>query len=257
MSLAHCIEIVAAADPDRHNVTRAASEPAQARLYPVYALNIEIGRAAWASAEPMVGEMRLQWWRDAVAALGQGGPTPPHPVLEACAYLAGDADAALILDALCEARRWDIWKDPFDDAAALWAHLDATGGGVMWLAARALGAPPAAEAPVRGFGTGAALAAWFRAIPKLEARGRFPLPDGRPQAVAALARDGLARIAGARSQRRAVPRNALPTLLTGWQADALLTQAQVEPACVAEGALGLSEARSRATLALRALSGRW
>lgn len=256
-----CIDLVATADPDRHKVTQAATPAAQARLYPLYALNLEIARAAWASAEPMVAEMRLQWWRDAVAALGQGTAPPPHPVLAECGFLAGDAEAAATLDALCEARRWDIWKDPFDDEAALWAHLGATGGGLMWLAARALGAGAngagAAEGPVRAFGTGAALAAWFGAIPELEARGRFPLPDGRPQAVAALARAGLDRIAAARAQRRAVPGAALPALLTGWQAPGLLARAAADPAAVAEGRLALPEVQRRGALAWRALSGRW
>jgi phytoene/squalene synthetase len=257
MSLAQCLDLVAAGDPERHAVTRAATAAAQARLYPVYALNLEIGRAAWASAEPMVAEMRLQWWRDAVAALGQGGAVPAHPVLEACGFLAGDAEAAAVWDALCEARRWDIWKDPFADDAALWGHLDATGGAVMWLAARALGAGPGAEAAVRDFGAAAALAAWFRAIPELEARGRLPLPDGRAPAVTALARAGLARIARARAARAGVPGACLPALLTGWQAPGLLAQAARAPGRVAAGQLRLSAARRGATLTLRALSGRW
>jgi len=257
MALEDCIAAVAQGDPDRHHVTRAATPDAQARLYPLYALNLEIGRAAWASAEPLVAEMRLQWWRDALAELGQGGAVPAHPVLDACGFMAGDADAAQLLDAMCEARRWDVWKEPFADERALWAHLAATGGGLMWLAARALGAGGAAEPVVRDFGTGAALAGWFQAIPELESRGRLPLPDGRAAAVAALARAGIARIDAARARRAGVPPAALPALLTGWQARAVLALAARAPSRVGEGGLVLPEVRRRGALALRALSGRW
>jgi len=256
MSLDHCRDLVARGDADRHTVTRAASDESQARLYPIYALNLEIARAAWASPEPMVCEMRLQWWADAVAALGQGAAAP-HPVLDACGFLRGDAGAAAVLGALVEARRRDVWDDPFADAAALWQHLDATGGGLMWLAARALGAAPQAEPAVRAYGGAAALAGWLRAVPALAAQGRHPLPDPAPAAVAGLAREGLARVAQARARRHDVPRAAAPALLAGWQAPAVLSLAARDPDRVAAGTLAPSEFARRGTLLWRAISGRW
>jgi 15-cis-phytoene synthase len=257
MSLSHCIDMVAKGDPDRHAVTRAATDHAQARLYPLYALNLEIARAAWASAEPMVCEMRLQWWADALAALGQGGAVPAHPVLEAARFLAGDAGAAATLAALVEARRWDIWAEPFADAAAFWAHLDATGGAVMQLAARALGADDRGQAVARAHGAACVLAPWFQAVPELTARGRPALPDPAPQAVADLAREGGARIAAARARRHAVPRAALPAMLTGWRAPGLLALAARAPDRVAQGTLVVPEFVARGALVWRGVSGYW
>ncbi|MFN3293752.1 MAG: squalene/phytoene synthase family protein [Gemmobacter sp.] len=257
MSLTHCVQMVAQGDPDRHAVARAASDAAQARLYPLYALNLEIARAAWASTEPLVCEMRLQWWADALEALGQGGTVPPHPVLEACGFLRGDAAAAEGLAGLIEARRRDVWAEPFADADALWAHLGATGGALMWLAARALGADPQAEPVVRGFGTGAALAAWLQAVPALMAQGRQPLPDPGPGAVSDLALEGIGRIAFARARRRLVPRAALAALLTGAWAGAVLGLAVREPERVAAGRLAPSEFARRGALAWRGLTGLW
>lgn len=256
MSLSHCIELVAQGDPDRHAVTRAAADDAQARLWPLYALNLEIARAAWASPEPLVCEMRLQWWADAVEGLGRG-QVAPHPVLDACGFLVGDTAAAGLLGDLIEARRWDVWSDPFADMAALWSHLDATGGALMWLAARALGAPAVAEPVVRGFGTAAALAGWLQSAPGLVAHGRQPLPDAAPAAVAALARDGIARLDAARAMRGRVPRAALPAMLTGAHARAVLRLAARDPARVLSGGLAHSEFARRGTLVWRALSGRW
>ena len=258
MSLSHCIEMVAKGDPDRHAVTRAADEATQARLYPLYALNLEIARAAWASAEPMVCEMRLQWWRDALEKLtAVNFAAPAHPVLDACGWLAGEREAGAVLDALIEARQWDVWAEPLADAPALWAHLEATGGAIMGLAARALGADDRAQGIARDFGTAAVLAPWLQAVPELTGRGRAPLPDPAPDAIAALARDGLARLSAARAQRGAVPRAVLPALLPGWQAAPLLRLAARDPARVLQGALWQSEFARRGGLAWRAVTGRW
>ena len=258
MSLAHCRDLLASADPDRLLATLPGPPDALARLIPLYALNVEISRAAWASSQPLVAEMRLQWWRDVLEELGQGAPPRSgHPVLEACGFLSGDAPAIAVLDTLVEARRWDIWSEPFADEAALWAHLDATGGGLMWLAARALGAPDSTEAAIRLYAAGSALASWLRAAPELMARGRHPLPDASPQGIAQLAKAGLARITSARARRNAVPATARPALLPGWQAAPLLRLAASEPDRVLGATLHLSEFARRGRLVWAATTGRW
>src|SRR5690606_36043194 len=142
-------------------------------------------------------------------------------------------------------RRWDIWAETFADAEALWTHLEGGIGRLMLVSVRALGIAPAALEPLRGFAAGAALAKWFEAVPMLTLRERPALPDPRPEAIAQLAREGLSRIAASRRQRRGVPKAALPALLAGWEADALLKQAARDPAAVVEGRLALSEAHRR------------
>ena len=253
-----CRALLAGADPDRLLTVAMAPVAAQARLVAIYVLNVEISRAAWASNQQLVAEMRLQWWRDVLEELGQGAPPRAgHPVLEACGFLQGDALACAALDRLAEARRWDIWSEPFAGADALWDHLDATGGTLMWLAARSLGAPAAAEPVVRLHGSGAALAGWFRAVPELLARGRHPLPDMAVHAISDLALEGIGRMALARARRAEVPRAAAPALLAGWQAAPLLSLAVREPERVAAGTLGLSEFARRGRLAWGGLTGRW
>jgi len=257
MSLGACVAMVEKGDPDRHAVTRAATGPAQAVLWPLYALNIEIARAAWASDQPLIAEMRLQWWRDALEEIGAGGAVRGHPVLTAVAPVIRERRLPVrLFDAMAEARRWDVWTEPFDDAAALSAHLDATSGNLIWAACLALGAPEDAEPVVRDFAFASGLAGWFVAVPALSARGRHPLPGG-DDAVRGLAQAGLARLHAARSRRGLVPRACTPALLAGWQACGLLAQADRTPGRVAAGALGLSEFARRGGLAWRALSGRW
>lgn len=254
-ALTHCITLVDQGDPDRAHVLRAASDGAQARLYPVYALNLEIARAAWASAEPLVAEMRLQWWQDAIDDLTGARFARSHPVLQACAFLPDLPEAQTLITRLIEARRRDIWREPFADRAALWDHLGATGGGVMSLAGLSLGARD--PETLHDFGSAAALASWLRAVPELTARGFQPLPDPSPDAIAALAQDGLARLSTARRKRSAATKPALPALLTGWQASATLRAAARDPAAVLTGRLPPPGPFASVALFLQALTGRW
>ncbi|WP_372841573.1 squalene/phytoene synthase family protein [Phaeovulum sp.] len=250
-------EEVRLGDPDRFVATLAAPAAARVTLWPLYALNLQLARAPWASAEPLVAEMRLQWWCDSLDDLG-AGKSPAHPLLRELAPLVARTPALIApLAAMAEARRRECWREGFADAAELRSHIEATAGNLMWASALALGAPVAAEPVVRGFGFASGLANWLRAVPALNARGLPPLPDPDEAAISALAATGLAEIAAARRARKVLPRRAAPALFSGWLAPWVLARAQAEPACVAAGQLEPSEFRRRATLLRPVFSGRW
>ncbi len=252
--LGACALIVQKGDPDRFLATMAARPEARDVLFPLYAFNIEVARAPWVTQEAMIGEMRLQWWRDALEEIGAGRQVRRHEVATPLAAWL-DPEGAVVLDTVVAARRWDLYREPFEDEAAFAHHIDATSGGLFWVAARALGA--ARESVVRDFAFGVGVANWLRAIPELEARGCFPLVDGRPEAVTALAAEALGRLRSARAQRGAVSRAAGQALLAGWQAESVLRRAVQAPGRVAEGALEGSEFARKAGLMRRAMTGRW
>lgn len=252
--IAACAGLVQRGDPDRFMAAMAARPAARDVLFPIYAFNLEVARAPWLTQEAMIAEMRLQWWRDALEEIGQGAPVRRHEVVTPLAEVL-DAQGAALLDKLIVARRWDIYKDPFEDAAHFADYLDATSGNLMWCAARALG--EADEVAVRDMAYASGLASWFRAIPELEAQKRVPLVDGRPEAVALLAQGGLVRLRAARQARSGVSKAAGQALFAGWQAEAILKQVAAEPQRVAEGALGHSEFAKKAGLLRRSLTGRW
>ena len=168
MSLHACAEIVQRGDPDRFLATMAAPVPARAVLFPLYAFNMEVARAPWMASEPMIAEMRLQFWRDTVEEIGQGKPPRAHEVAAPLAA-AIPPDCAPLLEALVAARRWDIYRDAFDDAAHFDSYLEATSGNLVWAAARALGAAPEAETPIRALAFAAGIAGLLRAVPDLQA----------------------------------------------------------------------------------------
>jgi len=256
MSLQACAELVARADPDRFRATMAAPVAARRVLFPLYAFNIEVSRAPWVTEEPLIAEMRLQFWRDVIEELAQGRPPRAHEVVGPLAE-AIPQDLIALLDPLVTARRWDIYRDPFEDRAGFDAYIEATAARLVVVAARTLGAPREAEPVLRDAGWAFGLAAFLRAIPALEAAGRVPLVDGTPQAVRDLADDGLSRLARARAARRHVPRVAVPALYAGWRAEGVLRAARDIPERVIEGKLDGSEFAARMGLMRLALTGRW
>lgn len=253
MSLDACARIVERGDPDRFQAVLAAAPASRARLLPLYAFNLEVARAAWVSQEPLIAEMRLQFWRDTLAAdvpRAHEVAGPLHGVIR---------DSGLdisVLDRLVEARRWDVHAEPHAGAPALEAYLEDTAAGLLWAAAQALGAPRAAERGIRALGWAQGLSAYFRAVPDLLSRGRLPLPDASPAAIRALARQGLDRLAEARRLRGQFGRGA-DAALAAWLAPPILAQAEAEPDRVLAGGLQPAEFTRRGRLLWMAVTGRF
>ena len=249
-----CADLLRRGDPDRFLAAMAAPVAARRVLFPIYAFNLEVARAPWVTQEPMIAEMRLQWWRDALGEIREGAVVRRHEVVTPLALVLDPASAAR-LDDLIEARRWDIYREPFADPAAFERYISDTSTSLLAVSAKALG--PADEAVLADAGYALGLANWLRAIPALEAAGRIPLVDGRSEALRELASDGLARLSRARKARHKVSRAARPALLPLWQVGPVLARAEHAPNAVAEGRLDISPARSRLTLMMRATTGRW
>lgn len=245
-------EQVARGDPERWRSAMTAPPAARPGLMTLYAFNIEIARAPWVVSDPILAEVRLRWWADAVAEIYDGAPPRHHEIVEPLTAVIRAADLPQrLFTEMIAARGLDAGGAPLADRPAVELYIAHTAGHLMELAARHLGAEGAALPVVRGFARGAGTAALLRALPELRARGRDPLPPG--VAIGALARDGLAALGHARAQRARVPRSAAPALLAGWQAGRVLRLAAADPAAPLEA----SEFRARADLLWRGLTGRW
>lgn len=254
--LARLGDFVARGDPERFLAVMAAPVSLRARLFAIYAVNLEIARAPYASPEPLVAQMRLQFWADLADALREGRALPAH---EWAAPLAASlpADDAGLLSDLVAARMRDTTKTGFASEADFIAYIEATGGGLLWMAARSLGADPMFEPALRAMGWAMGLANYLRAIPALEQMGRVPLYDGRPATLAHLARLGLGKIRAARIERDLLPPALVPALYPAWLAEPILKRVVADPARVAQGRLDPSEAGKRLRLAYVAATGRW
>jgi phytoene synthase len=224
---------------DRDRFVTALFAPADRReaLLALYAFNLEIAQIREHASEPMLGRIRLQWWRDTVEAAFAGTNSIAHPVAQAlAAVISAYQPSRWLFDRLFDSRMADLEEAPFADLAALETYAEGTAATVNALALEILGIDEDVCFRVgRHLGIAWALTGILRATPFQASAGRVVLPSailarhqvsaddllsgrGSPglagvgQDVAARAREHLAR---ARHYAAEVPRAALPGMLTG------------------------------------------
>jgi phytoene synthase len=167
---------VRAADPDRYFATLFAPAPKRPMLFALYAFNAEVARIAETVREPMLGAIRLEWWRETAEGAARGSARN-HDVARGLAQLFGESAIALAeLEALIAARAFDSSADRFADFAALEDYVDSTSGRLMRLAAQVLEAPPGIAGTLREAGLAYGLTGLLRALPFHNGRHKLYLP---------------------------------------------------------------------------------
>lgn len=243
-------------DRDRFQTALFAPPEAREALFALYAFNYEVARIREIVREPMLGRIRLQWWREAIDAACSGGAVRAHPVVEAItATIRGRGLHRAALDRVIDARERDLDDAPHPDLAALETYAEGTAATVVDLALDILRVDtPAAREAARHVGIAYGLAGMLRALPFYAQRGRILIADG--VAVKAVAETGRGHLAAARSRRRDIPGAALPALLGARIADRLfrtLEQAGFDPFAIAAESDPLQSWR----LAFAAMRGRF
>ena len=252
MSVEACASIVERGDPARFRAVMAAPPPARAKLFPLYAFNVEVARAPWVASEPGIAEIRLQWWIDALDEIASGGFVRQHEVVVPLALVV-TPDQARALQDVVEARFADIETAPFADTAALGAYLAATSGTLLDVAAGMLGQGDPAPARAAGFAQG--LANWLIAVPALRATGKRPLPDETPRVLSDLAAEGLAALAQAR--KAPIVRTARPAFHALAGTRRVLSAARSNPQRIFDGGLAPGPLSESLALMRSVLFNRW
>lgn len=141
--------------PERALVLSYAPSDRSAGLAALFALDDTLGQILRTTREPLVGQMRLTWWHDALTALDTA-PAPAQPVLQALAESVlprgvSGAQLATMIDG------WEaLLESEAIEPAALEAHAIGRGRTLFVAAQTVLGA--ASSDPVEAAGTGWALA---------------------------------------------------------------------------------------------------
>jgi phytoene synthase len=173
-------------DPDRYFSALFAPEPARRHLMTLYAFNHEIARVAETVRQPLMGEIRLQWWHETLNGARSGTPRN-HDLARALADLIVARDLpGELFDAMLDARIFDSSEDQFADWSQVEAYCDATSGNLMRLAARILGGGDEQDQLAREGGTAYAMAGLIRALPHHAARHKVYLPKDLLGAVGLL-----------------------------------------------------------------------
>ncbi|MGH6824991.1 phytoene/squalene synthase family protein [Methyloceanibacter sp.] len=170
-------------DLDRYVSALFAPGACREPLFALYAFNVELARIGEQVSEPQLGEIRLQWWRDALDR-ACAGEIAGHPVADALGRAVRQCDLSRdSLADLIDARHFDVSVRIMPDAGALDDYLAKTAGALFKLAseigmARARSAEPRAlEQAVRAAGIAYGLTGLMRALPVHARRGRVDLPE--------------------------------------------------------------------------------
>ncbi|MGH6871307.1 MAG: phytoene/squalene synthase family protein [Rhizomicrobium sp.] len=173
-AFAACEATVRSHDPDRWLSALFAPAAKRPFLHALYAFNHEIARVAETVTQPMLGEIRLQWWRETVEQAREGRPRD-HDVARALAAVFAETGLPFApFDAMLDARLFDSGEDTFETLAELETYAGATSGNLMRLAAGVLGGVD--DSSARNAGVAYALIGVIRAIPFHAARRKLFLP---------------------------------------------------------------------------------
>jgi phytoene synthase len=179
---------VQAYDNDRFVCALFAPHDRREDLLAVLAFNSEIARIRETVREPMLGEIRLQWWRETLDAVF-AGHAPRHEVAEALqsAVIRRGLPRAPF-DRLIEGRSRDLYDEEPDTLAGLLAYVGETAHPIAALELAALGVDdPGPMEPARDVAVAFALTGLLRSIRHHARAGRLYLPKD------VMARAGLSR----------------------------------------------------------------
>jgi NADH dehydrogenase [ubiquinone] 1 alpha subcomplex assembly factor 6 len=222
-------------DRDRFQTVLFAPVARREALFALYAFNYEIARVRERVTQPTLGRIRIEWWREAIAAAFEGGPIRRHVVVEPLtAAIRDQRPTRAHFDRLINARESDLDDEPPASLEALEDYAESTSARLVYLALEILGAHDPAAA-LAGFHVGIAyaLTGLLRAMPHLARTGRRFIPtdiaartgldaadyhalQSRPAlraASAELAAAASRHLASARNSRATIARSALPALL--------------------------------------------
>jgi len=78
----NCFDIVRTQDKDRFLIGLMMPRVKRYDIWPLYAFHYEVSKTAEIVTEPMMGNIRLQWWRDAIEEIYTNKPPRQHEVVE-------------------------------------------------------------------------------------------------------------------------------------------------------------------------------
>ncbi|MFD1982448.1 phytoene/squalene synthase family protein [Mesorhizobium newzealandense] len=132
------MDAVRAADHDRYLTALYAPADKRDALFSLYAFNAEIAAIRDRIHEALPGEVRLQWWRDVIAAEDDGTGIG-HPVADVLkATISACRLPKQAFDNMLDARIFDLYDDPMPSRTDLEGYCGETAAALIQLAAMVL-----------------------------------------------------------------------------------------------------------------------
>ncbi|HEX9534318.1 MAG TPA: squalene/phytoene synthase family protein [Stellaceae bacterium] len=212
-------------DRDRYQTVLFAPATCREALFALYAFNYEIARVRESVTQPMLGQIRLQWWRENIAAAFAGDAIRHHPVVEPLGAAIREFGLTRDhFDRLIDARETDLADEPPASLAALEDYAESTSARLVHLALEVLGVHNSAAGEAgHHIGIAYAIAGLLRLLP-FRTRRIIPADIPMQEAVTELSAAASRHLDAARAHRNTIPRSALPALLPAIIAQRSLTR---------------------------------
>jgi phytoene synthase len=170
---AYCETEVRRDDRDRWLASLFLPDRARPHFHALLAFNLEIAKVRDTVSEPMLGEIRFQWWRDALTNRAPAGNPVAEALLDTIERCRLDAGRLL---ALIEARSFDLYDDPMPSIEAYEGYARETSSTLFDLTAQILEPGFPAHAATDAAGRAYAMTGLLRALPWQVMKGQLFLP---------------------------------------------------------------------------------
>ena len=135
-STSYIADLVRREDRDRYLTALFAPPIERQALLDLYAFNIEVARIRDATSEPLIGQMKLEWWRDIVATIYAGRDVPKgNPIVEGLQKTINSHHLSRAhFDEFLAHRAEDLAEDAPKDLLSLESYAEGTSARLTWLA---------------------------------------------------------------------------------------------------------------------------
>ena len=136
-------EALKKADPDRYRAALMADVKGRQDLLILYAFHHELSKVPDVTSEPMLGQIRYEWWREAIDEIYTGREVRRHEISTPLAELLLRTGVPRFwIDRLIDGRARDLDPQPFKDIEDARDYARQTSGQLMQIAVKVLGGTP-------------------------------------------------------------------------------------------------------------------
>ena len=177
--LSLCAQEVRRSDWDRYLFTLFAPVDVREDLFTFLAFNAEIAKIANVVSDPLLGEIRLRWWQDAINQIydGNSNGIQGHYILDNLPKVILERGLTKsLIDKIIIARSAEISSWPPKDELELLDYVIGTSSNLNILILEILGEKNGLKDKASNLGVAWGLTNLIRSFPTLVRLGRFPLP---------------------------------------------------------------------------------
>ena len=238
MDLKNFKENLKVLEPERYAASLIGSVSDQKKLQYLYAFNYEISKAAWISKEPLICQIRLEWWKN---SFSNASVINSHELIREMKGMCESFSIPIkLIGEMIDARYWDINSAAFKSKEDQDNYIDRTYGNLFWIGAQLLGADRNLESLIRNYAYGAGISSFLLAAPMLISKNKKPFIENNDKHIKNLAENALIKFKVSKNALK-LQKSLFPVLLSAWQTEKMLKRVIKSPKLVCSNDLKLSE----------------